>query len=95
MFINCVEPHLRVWAPQPFRGQFLLPGVSEAEALRRQSGCLCRAAWPGAQSHRRPHDAGDWEILKSLYDGATACLDDRIGRWWRTCAGSICWTIRC
>jgi arylsulfatase A-like enzyme len=79
MFINCVEPHLRVWAPQPFRGQFLLPGVSEdeARAVNQDEFAERLGRVPGRpDGHMNEHD---WAVLKSLYDGETACLDQRIG----------------
>ncbi len=34
MFINCLEPHLKVWAPQPFRAQFLEKGVTDEKARK-------------------------------------------------------------
>jgi len=78
MFINCIEPHLRVWAPQPFRDQFLTDGVTDEKArevnqdvFAERMGFVNR---PGG--HMTPED---WEILKMLYDGETACLDNRIG----------------
>jgi len=79
MFINCVEPHLRVWAPQPFRGKFLLEGVSEEEALNVNQDVFAERMGfvpnrPDGHMNER-----DWEILKSLYDGETACLDHRMG----------------
>jgi len=79
MFINCVEPHLRVWAPQPFRGQFLLPGVSEAEALAVNQDEFAERLGRVPNRPDGHMTEADWEILKSLYDGATACLDHRIG----------------
>ncbi|KYH41593.1 MAG: putative sulfatase [Candidatus Bathyarchaeota archaeon B26-2] len=79
MFINCTEPHLRVWAPQPFRRRFLLEGVSEKEALEVNQDVhaermgLVENRPDGHMTER------DWEILKSLYDGETSCLDHRMG----------------
>ncbi len=32
MFINCTEPHLRAWAPEPFRSQFLQKGITDKKA---------------------------------------------------------------
>jgi len=79
MFINCVEPHLKVWAPQPFRKNFLLEGVSEEEALKVNQDVFAERMGfvpnrPDGHMNER-----DWEILKSLYDGETACLDHRMG----------------
>ncbi len=78
MFINCTEPHLHLKAPEPFRKRFLLEGVSEEEArgvnqdpYAEKMGFVDR---PGGHMTAR-----DWTILKSLYDGATACLDHRMG----------------
>jgi arylsulfatase A-like enzyme len=79
MFINCVEPHLRAWAPDPFRGQFLLEGTTEEEARAVNQDIFAERLGrvpdrPGGYMSQR-----DWDILKSLYDGETACLDQRIG----------------
>lgn len=79
MFINCVEPHLKVWAPKPFRKSFLLDGVSEEEALRVNQEVFAERMGfvpnrPDGHMNER-----DWETLKSLYDGETACLDHRMG----------------
>ncbi len=79
MFINCIEPHLRVWAPEPFRSQFLLPGVSQKQArLVNQDEFAERLGLvrDRADGHM---NADDWAILKSLYDGETAYLDSRMG----------------
>jgi arylsulfatase A-like enzyme len=79
LFINCVEPHLRAWAPQPFRQQFLLPGVSDETARKVNQDVFAE------RLGRVPNRPGgymteeDWAILKSLYDGETACLDQRMG----------------
>jgi arylsulfatase A-like enzyme len=79
MFINCVEPHLRVWAPQPFRGQFLLPGVSEAQARAVNQDEFAERLGRVPDRPDGHMTEEDWAILKSLYDGETACLDQRIG----------------
>jgi arylsulfatase A-like enzyme len=79
MFINCVEPHLRVWAPQPFRGQFLMPGVSEAEALAVNQDEFAERLGRVPNRPDGHMSETDWAILKTLYDGETACLDERIG----------------
>jgi arylsulfatase A-like enzyme len=78
LFINCVEPHLRAWPPQPFRKRFLMPDVTEDEAREvNQEVFLERMGMvdrPGGYMTPR-----DWAILKSLKDGETACLDHRMG----------------
>jgi arylsulfatase A-like enzyme len=79
LFINCVEPHLRAWAPEPFRGRFLLEGVTEAEARTVNQDIFAERL---GRVPNRPNgymSQLDWDILKSLYDGETACLDQRIG----------------
>jgi arylsulfatase A-like enzyme len=73
LFINCVEPHMRYWPPQSFRSQFLLEGVDQEYA--RQIPQLQFQGTTG-QVVLSPED---WEIVKSLRDGETACLDHRIG----------------
>ncbi len=79
MMIRCTDPHLTVWAPQPFRGRFLPEGVSDHEALEVNQDVYLQCMGlvpdrPGGYMNRR-----DWEILKGLYDGETACLDHRMG----------------
>jgi len=73
IFINCVEPHMRCWAAQPFRGRFLPEGVTdeEAAAIKQDSNAYVRGEF--RLSNR------DWEILRGLYDGETAILDHRMG----------------
>jgi len=78
MFINCVEPHLRVWAPQPFRSRFLEKGISDEEAKKVNQDVFAERM--GFVNRPGGHmTSEDWEILKMLYDGETACLDDRMG----------------
>lgn len=79
MMIRCTDPHLTVWAPQPFRGRFLPEGVSDHEALEVNQDVYLQCMGlvpnrPGGYMNGR-----DWEILKGLYDGETACLDHRMG----------------
>ena len=79
MFINCTEPHLRAWAAQPFRGRFLLEGASEEEA-RKVNQTPYEEYFGLVPDRPDGHMNGrDWAILKSLYDGETACLDHRMG----------------
>ena len=80
LFINCVEPHLRVWAPEPFRSQFLQSGIDESEARAVNQDIFAERLGrvPGRpDGYMNEHD---WAILKSLYDGETACLDQRMGQ---------------
>ena len=79
LFINCVEPHLRAWAPQPFRGQFLLPGVREEEARQVNQDVFAERLGRVPDRPDGFMNEADWTILKSLYDGETACLDQRMG----------------
>ena len=79
MMIRCTDPHLTVWAPQPFRGRFLPEGVSDHEALEVNQDVYlqCMGLVPNRPGGYM--DGRDWEILKGLYDGETACLDHRMG----------------
>jgi arylsulfatase A-like enzyme len=79
MFINCVEPHLRVWAPQRFRRQFLPPEISDREALQVNQDEFHERLGRVANRPDGHMTADDWTILKYLYDGETACLDQRMG----------------
>jgi arylsulfatase A-like enzyme len=79
MFINCIEPHLRVWAPEPFRSQFLLPNVNQkhARSVNQDEFAERLGLVPDrADGHM---SLLDWDVLKSLYDGETAYLDSRMG----------------
>jgi len=78
MFINCVEPHLRSWAPQPFRDQFLARGITDEKAREVNQDVFAERM--GFVNRADGHmTLEDWEILKMLYDGETACLDNRMG----------------
>jgi len=79
MFINCVEPHLRVWAPQPFRGRFLPAEIDEAEARLVNQDVFAERLGLVADRPDGHMTEDDWTILKYLYDGETACLDQRMG----------------
>ena len=79
LFVNCVEPHLRAWAPEPFRSRFLLAGTSEAEARSVNQDIFAERLGRVPDRPDGYMSPVDWEILKSLYDGETACLDQRIG----------------
>lgn len=74
IFINSLEPHLPYWPPQPFREKFLLKGVEEKRAKE-----LAHLSTWEIRLKKRAVSPEDWEILKSLYDGETATLDNRIG----------------
>ncbi len=79
IFINCVEPHLRAWAPEPFRSQFLMEGATEAEARTVNQDIFAERLGIVPDRPDGYMSPRDWQILKSLYDGETACLDQRIG----------------
>ena len=72
MFVNCIEPHLRVWAPEPFRSQFLLPNVSQAQARRVNQDEFAERLGTVPDRADGHMTQEDWEILKSLYDDETA-----------------------
>ncbi len=74
MFINCTEPHDPYLPPEPFRSQFLAEGVSFEQAVARKGGQAL------STTGDRCLTFDDWTVQRSLYDGETACLDDRIGR---------------
>jgi len=73
LFINCTEPHMKYWPPNPFRRQFLLDGVDEEYAMKIPQDQFLGTAGKVVVS------PDDWEIVKSLRDGETACLDHRMG----------------
>jgi len=73
LFVNCTEPHLRCWPPQPYRKRFLPRGVSDKEALAVEQTSWKIATGVSENSPRQ------WRILKALNDGCTATLDARIG----------------
>jgi arylsulfatase A-like enzyme len=79
LFVNCVEPHLRVWAPQPFRGRFLPPEINEAEARQVNQDVFAERLGLVANRPDGHMTEDDWTLLKYLYDGETACLDQRMG----------------
>ncbi|MBI4789233.1 MAG: sulfatase [Chloroflexi bacterium] len=79
MFVNCIEPHLRVWAPEPFRSRFLLSGVSQAQARRVNQDEYAERLGTVPDRADGHMTQADWDILKSLYDGETAYLDSRMG----------------
>ncbi|RJS73799.1 hypothetical protein CW710_02815 [Candidatus Bathyarchaeota archaeon] len=73
MFINCLEPHLPYVPPEEFRRRFA-GGLSLEEAGRLQPNVwLVRMGYEHVSERR-------WRILRDLYDGETACLDRRLGK---------------
>jgi len=74
LFVLTAEPHMKYWAPQPFRKRFLLPGVDDEYAGKIPQNQFSGTAGEVVLSEK------EWEIVRSLRDGATACVDDRIGR---------------
>ncbi|OPZ19788.1 MAG: Arylsulfatase [candidate division BRC1 bacterium ADurb.BinA364] len=74
MFINCTEPHDAYLPPEPFRSRFLLDGVTYEEAVARKGGQAVSTMGDKCLT------IDEWAMQRSLYDGSTACLDDRIGK---------------
>lgn len=79
MFINFIEPHGPYWPPEPFRSKFLPSDVTEEELkslpkLRSVGECVDIRVGALKLSKR------EWELEKALYDGCTATVDDRIGK---------------
>ena len=74
MFINCTEPHDAYMPPEPFRSRFLEEGVTFEEAFARKGGQAISTIGDSCLT------IDDWVLQRSLYDGETACLDDRIGK---------------
>jgi arylsulfatase A-like enzyme len=74
MFINCLEPHDPYLPPEPFRSRFMEPGVSYDKAVAGRGGQAVSTIGDRCQT------LDEWMIERSLYDGSTACLDDRIGK---------------
>jgi len=72
LFINCTEPHMKYWPPNPFRNRFLLEGVDDEYAMKIPQDQFLGSAGKIVLS------PDDWEIVKSLRDGETACLDHRM-----------------
>jgi len=74
MFINNTEPHDVYTPPEPWRSQFLESGVTYEEAVARAGGQA------SSTMGDRCLTIDEWMLQRSLYDGSTACLDDRIGK---------------
>ena len=73
LYINCTEPHLPCWPPQPYRARFLPRDVSDtdAEAVEQTSWKITTG--------RVKLTEREWRIIKALNDGETATLDARLG----------------
>lgn len=72
MFINCLEP-LSYVPPEKFR-EIFARGLTLEEARGLQPDVRLVRMGREQVSERR------WRLLRSLYDGETACLDHRLGR---------------
>ncbi len=79
MFVNCIEPHLRVWAPEPFRSRFLPPQISLTQAREVNQDEFAERLGMVPDRVDGHMTAEDWDLLKGLYDGETAYLDSRMG----------------
>ena len=73
LFVNCAEPHMKYWPPEPFRSKFLLPGTDQDYAKE-----LPQKQFEGTAGQVL-NSPDDWQIIKSLRDGETATLDHRMG----------------
>ncbi len=73
LFVHNGEPHNAYTPPEPFRSRFLAEGVTYEEAVAIRGHQVDSTVGIRNLSFR------EWEIERSLYDGATACLDHRIG----------------
>ena len=73
LFVNCTEPHMRCWPPEPYRGRFLPRTISEKEAES-----VTQSTWKIA-TRTAENTPRDWRIIKALNDGSTATLDARLG----------------
>jgi arylsulfatase A-like enzyme len=71
-FVNYMETHERYAPPYPYNRRYLEPGVSRwrAASLGTKADIL------SARQERRQTDLG---IVRSLYDGAIAYLDEQVG----------------
>lgn len=73
MFINYMEPHDPYTPPEPFRSRFLDRSFNYRKAQKRRGGQFPTSF--GVD----PLSLEEFEAQRQLYDGSTACLDDRIG----------------
>lgn len=74
LFLHNGAPHDPYKPPEPFRSRFLPEGVSYEEALDRKGNQVASTIGTRALTFE------EWQWQRALYDGETACLDDRIGR---------------
>lgn len=74
MFINNTLPHDPYMPPESFRSRFLPEGFSY-EKLDKNRGRQSTSTFGD-----RCQTFDEWYGERCLYDGATACLDDRIGK---------------
>ena len=73
MFLNNTAPHDPYAPPEPFRSRFLDKYISFDEAFSRKGGQAVSTTGKAALTFQ------EWQWQRELYDGETACLDDRIG----------------
>jgi len=73
MFLNNGAPHDAYLPPEPFRSRFLSEGVSFEQAVARKGGQVDSTIGTKCLTFE------EWQWQRDLYDGETACLDDRIG----------------
>ena len=73
MFLNNTAPHDPYAPPEPFRSRFLSSDVTFEEAFARKGGQAVSTIGKRALTFQ------EWQWQRELYDGETACLDDRIG----------------
>jgi len=73
MFINCLEPHLPYIPPVKYVKKFLGEiGLEEVKKLQPN-------VWKVRMGLEKISDER-WRKLRALYDGETACLDERLGK---------------
>ena len=73
IFINCVEPHLPYIPPQEYIEKFL--GKYSIEEVKKLQPDVWKVRM-GLEKITKDR----WEKLRALYDGETACLDERLGK---------------
>ncbi len=73
MFLNNTAPHDPYAPPEPFRSQFLDKYISFDKAFAAKGGQAVSTTGKAALTWQ------EWQWQRELYDGETACLDDRIG----------------
>lgn len=74
LFLHNGAPHDAYAPPEPFRSRFLPEGVTFEEAFERRGNQVDSTIGNRALTFE------EWQWQRALYDGETACLDDRIGR---------------